>query len=119
VASRRQPLPDDVRRLFLSEGDDVVAVRASDGTEIWRSAVGRPDGPSLLTDGVLALRLGGRRGSIIGLDPSDGRALWRRRLAAHALSYLQAGGGGRLYLRVNVEGASIVQVRSVRDGTEA
>ncbi|MDO8106548.1 PQQ-binding-like beta-propeller repeat protein [Isoptericola sp. b441] len=65
--------------LVVSEGDEVVAVRARDGAELWRVATGLTQSASAVTDGRLvavAQRDAGGT-ALVAHEPTNGRTVWR------------------------------------------
>jgi len=72
----------------------VYALRRSNGKQIWRTSTPTVGAPLALIHGVLIAQT--QRGEVFGLDPRNGKILWRRRLGVARVAAAPAGDGGVL-----------------------
>jgi outer membrane protein assembly factor BamB len=97
--------------VFIVEDDAIVAMKASDGTRVWRTAIdGTLAAPPVWSAGWLLVAV--RGGAIVALRADDGRRIWRREVGVtvHAPPAIS---GTRVYLPL--EDWRIVALR-IEDG---
>lgn len=108
-------------RLLVSfEGttDELGVVSAADGSELWRRPL-RATAEPLLSQRVVLLTTRTEAGPcLLGLDPAEGRTLWRRPVGGQA--GLELASGGRAYVLTGVgPRAGLLQAFRASDGHRA
>jgi outer membrane protein assembly factor BamB len=87
-----QPTGSDAIVVVGDAAGEVIAARATDGRELWRTPVGDAVNNSLLVlDGVIYAATDG--GDIVAIDASSGAVPWRRSLGAPITRNASADGG--------------------------
>jgi outer membrane protein assembly factor BamB len=67
------PLAAHDELVLVSSGEAIHALRAADGSEVWRTAVGKPSAPLLVKDGWLIVATAD---TLTALRASDGATIW-------------------------------------------
>ncbi|HEU5303822.1 MAG TPA: PQQ-binding-like beta-propeller repeat protein [Gemmatimonadales bacterium] len=69
----------------------IVALRADDGKQLWRTSTDPIGAPLAMVEGVLVAE--SQRGGILALDPATGKIHWRRRLGVARVRAADGGSG--------------------------
>jgi outer membrane protein assembly factor BamB len=72
----------------------IYALRRGNGKQIWRTSTPPIGAPLALVGGVLVAQ--SQRGDVLGVDPREGKILWRRRVGVARTAAAAAGEGGVL-----------------------
>ena len=112
--TRCTPTFDDGHLYALGQFGDLVCLRASDGSEIWRKSLtkdfgGRSGGwnyteSPLVDEGKVIVTPGGKQGAVVALDKKTGELLWQSKEFTDGAQYssliVREFGGKRQYVQL-------------------
>jgi len=118
--TRCTPTFDDEHLYALGQFGDLVCLRASDGSEVWRKSLtkdfgGRSGGwnyteSPLVDEGKVMVTPGGKQGAVVALDKKTGELIWQSKEFTDSAQYssliVREFGGKRQYIQLT--GANVV-----------